>query len=81
MWMSLTRFSNVLENESGQSMAAYRVPESEVTRRLVNRNTMTGENFYGASRECERAFLMMKIDAVLTFFALEAQDQQIGFRA
>jgi hypothetical protein len=68
-----------LEKESGASLNDFRVPGSELRRRMTTKNTLTGEVSYSESPECDRAFLMMKIDATLGFFTSRAERASIGF--
>jgi hypothetical protein len=72
---------DTLEKESGQSLDAFRVPGSELRHRTTNKNTITGVAAYSESPECHRPFLMMKIDAVLGFFTIQAERKAVGFNA
>jgi len=70
-----------LEKESGQDFGDYRVPGSELRHRTTNKNTFTGEVSYSQSPECPRAFLMMKIDAILGYLTTRAEHKTMGFNA
>lgn len=73
----------VLERVSQCDLGSFRVPPEEVKPRWAGGNTLTGETWYTDEPECERSFLMMKIDGVLTFFSIVASPQKIsvGFTA
>lgn len=71
---------DTLEKECGQNLDAFRVPGSELKRRAISKNEYTGVT-YSETAEVHRPFLMMKIDAVLSFFTIERERQAIGFHA
>jgi hypothetical protein len=72
---------DALEKESGQNLDAFRVSGAELRHRMTSKNTLTSEVAYSEGPECRRPFLMMKIDAVLGFFTLQAERKSIGFSA
>lgn len=70
-----------LERESSHKLDSFRVPASEVRHRLEGKNDLTGDRFYSDNPECERAFFVMKLDAVLNFFSIQEKGKTIGFTA
>jgi hypothetical protein len=70
---------DTLKKESGQNFDDYRVPESELRRRTTSKNTLTREVSRSESPECARAFLMMKIDAILGYITTRAERKTMGF--
>ncbi len=59
----------------------FKIPESEIERRLASYNGMSGESTYSDDRYVERAFLMTKLDALLSYFSLSMDERKprIGF--
>ncbi len=72
---------DTLEKEPGQNYDVYRVPKSELRRRITNKNMLTGDVSFSESLECPRAFLMMKLDAVLNSLTISAERKSVGFNA
>jgi hypothetical protein len=65
---------DALEKEPGQNFDDYRVSAgSELRHRTTNKKMLTGEVSYSASSECPRAYLMMKIDAILGYLTIRAE--------
>lgn len=65
----------------GYSLEEFKIPESEITRRLRSYNGMTDESTYSKEKYVERPFLMTKLDALLSYFSLVVDDSKppIGF--
>ncbi len=70
---------DVLQKESGQDLGASRLPESEMRRRKTSWNTLTGDAHMSEHPECDRSFLLMKIDPLLAIFAVLAKPTELGF--
>jgi len=70
---------NTLEKESGHKLDDFRIPSSELRRRTVMSNSLTDEKVYSETPECDRDFLLLKLDAVLTFFSIQEGGKTIGF--
>jgi len=64
----------LLTQTSGLDLGNFRVPDSELKPIVTVGN-------YGTVTNCQRAFLMMKIDGVLTFFEIHSSQPKakIGF--
>lgn len=73
----------LLEDASGDDLSNFRVPAIEVHPQISSWRPMSGTVTYTQDKRCDRSFLMMKIDAVLSLFQLQASGQtsRIGFRA
>jgi len=74
---------SILEQESGTSLSGFRIPLEELKPRVTSSNYLTHETFYTDWPECDRSYLMMRIDGVLGFFEIQmsAQKTAIGFSA
>ena len=71
---------DLLKETSNLDPSGFRVPDSEVQKRITS-SSMEG-NTYSDIRYCDRAFLTMKVDAILRFFAYQMPDsskKKIGF--
>ncbi len=73
----------LLEQVSGVSLGSFWIPREELKPLVVSWNTRTGKVQYGDTLECDRAYLMMKIDGLLKFFEIQMSGQKtaIGFSA
>lgn len=68
-----------LERAANADLRRYRVPDSEL-RKVVTSSGPRGTT-YSRDRFCDRPFLMMKIDGVLTSFQLAmSEERPIGFK-
>jgi hypothetical protein len=67
--------------EAGYDLLEFRIASSDLKRRFVYGNTMTGEKQYSDNREVEHALLLMKVRGVLNYFTLSRQpsERRIGF--
>jgi hypothetical protein len=70
-----------LETESSKELEDFRVPESELRRTMRSKSPLTDQVHYTENSQCDRAFLMMKIDAVLGFFTIQSVRKAVGFKA
>jgi hypothetical protein len=70
---------DVLESESHKSLSGFRIPESELRRRVEHSNSLTGDVHYSENPECDREMFMVKVDALLTFFDIQTKGAAIGF--
>lgn len=73
---------DLLESVSGKQLQNFRVPPNELERLMATYNTETEQATYTNERYCERAMLLMKVDALLTFFAMQtntSEKRPIGF--
>ena len=68
----------MLEEETGVDLSQFRVPNSEIKPRVTSYNPRTGKS-YSQEVYCERAYLFMKIDALLNKFNIEEDGPKIGF--
>ena len=71
----------LLTHTSGLDLSNFRVPDSELKPIVTGGNYITGTVDYSEDSYCQRAFLMMKIDGVLTFFEIQSSQPKpkIGF--
>ena len=60
----------------------FRIPEREVKPILVQSNYLTEESEYSRERYVEKAYFLMKLDALLGYFTLTIDDKKprIGFK-
>ena len=72
---------DTLQRESEQDLSAFRVPASEMMKQSSGGNDISGKVYYTGRKECLRAFLMMRIDGVLGFFALSDSKTTVEFKA
>jgi|ERR1700739_4456063 hypothetical protein len=72
---------DILQQESGTSLSAFRVPANEMQRESSGGNSITGETYYTGRMVCHRTYLMMRIDGVLGFFTISSPETAIGFTA
>jgi hypothetical protein len=70
---------DILQNESGHDLSAFRVPATQMQRESSGGNYITGEVFYTGRLVCTRSYLMMRIDGVLGFFTLVSSKETVGF--
>ena len=73
---------HLLENTTGQDLAGFVVPDTEIKPRLSKISRIHGEKSYTSGRYCDRSVLLMKVDAVLLFFEIQTQPVKpsIGFK-
>ncbi len=77
---------DVLETEGRYALGNFRVPPSEIRPKVTSVRMATrrspGRVTYSKDSHCERSVLMMKIDAVLTFFEFQStpDKRHIGFK-
>lgn len=75
---------DLLESVSEKKLQNFKVPPNELERLMATYNTETGQATYTDERYCERAMLLIKVDALLTYFAMmtnTAPKRPIGFNA
>lgn len=75
---------DLLEQHSGASLGAFRIPSEQVCREVAGSVMYTGETFYTDERYCDRNYFTMKIDGVIRMFSLlldsgERGKSPIGF--
>lgn len=73
---------DLLESVSGKKLQNFRVPPNEFERLMATYDSETEQATYTDERYCERAMLLMKVDALLTYFAMitnSAPKRPIGF--
>jgi hypothetical protein len=65
----------------GRDLSEFQVPPGELRRAVENHNILSGRTTYTQDLWCERAVLMQKLDAVLTYFngLQKGQDRSVGF--
>ena len=71
----------LLTQTSGLDLGNFRIPDSELKPQVTSWNYRTGTVDYSDDNYCQRAFLMMKIDGVLTFLEIPSSQPKpkIGF--
>jgi hypothetical protein len=57
-----------IESATGTSLQEFRVPPQEMRRETTGGNYLTGEVHHSGRTVIERTRLLLKVDAVLTFF-------------
>ena len=69
-----------LERASGENLAAYRVPAGELSQDV--KAYRLGRSTRYSEPRCDRAFLLAKLDALLSYFEFREQPAKapIGFR-
>ena len=73
---------DILQRESEQDdLSAFRVPASEMMKQSSGGDDISGKVYYTGRKMCRRAFLMMRIDGVLGFFALSDSKTTVKFKA
>ena len=72
---------DILQRESEQDLSAFRVPASEMMKQSSSGDDISGKVYYTGRKMCSRAFLMMRIDGVLGFFALSDSKTTVEFKA
>ena len=72
---------NLLIQTSGLDLSNFRIPDSELKPIVTGGNYRTGTVDYSDDNYCQQAFMMMKIDGVLTFFEIQSPQPKpkIGF--
>lgn len=58
----------------------FRIPSAQMKSEFVGGNYVTGEMNYSSDKYVEREFFMTKLDAVLSFFQLNENENTIGFK-
>src|SRR3984893_17754216 len=71
---------DILHRESEQDLSAFRVPAREMMKESSG-DDISGKVYYTGRKMCRRAFLMMRIDGVLGFFALSDSKTTVKFKA
>ena len=61
---------DLLTKVSGLDLSNFRVPPSQVQPIAVAGNYLTGETDYSSDSFCDRDYLLMKVDGVLSMFEL-----------
>jgi len=69
-----------LTNIGITSIEEYKIPIQDLGNEFLGGNHMTGERRYSDEKYIERNLFLYKIDAILTFFQLEASETKMGFR-
>ena len=69
----------IREKVTGADLANFRVPASEVRRRYAGGDGIS--SWYTDFPECDRPYLMMKVDGVLTLFLIQQSSEKkvVGF--
>jgi hypothetical protein len=67
---------DILESESGQSLAHFRIPASELQCRFVFGSSEVPEATIYGEPECATDLFVAKVDAVLTFFDRKPHTRQ-----
>ena len=67
----------------GFDLEQFRIPEPELKHKAVSIDMMTGRDEYSKDRYVEKAFLLVKLDALLGYFTLVIDDKKpaIGFKS
>ena len=71
-----------MESSLGTDLSEFRIPSAEVVPHATSYNTSTGETHYSEEKYVERAFMLMKLDAVLGYFEIITSEEprRIGFK-
>jgi hypothetical protein len=69
---------SLLQQLSGVDLNSFKIPSSELQRRLTSSNYRTGKSTYTDDLYCDRAFLMMKTDGVINLFDIYLSSQKTG---
>jgi hypothetical protein len=69
----------VLERETGINLSSFRVPREEIGPKVVSSNRLERTVTYAKGNHCDRSYLLMKIERIMSFFRLEASKAAIGF--
>ena len=72
---------DTLQRESEQDLSVFRAPASEMMKQSSGGDDISGKVYYTGRKMCPRAFLMMRIDGVLGFFALSDSKTTVEFKA
>jgi len=75
----VSEFNSILEelqNNSGEDLDDFKIPDNEVRPRVTSVN-MGGKKTYSSERFCDKEFISMKIDGVLSYFTLLLQPKEI----
>lgn len=75
---------DILSKAADTDLKGFYVPRSAIVPVVRSINTRTHTRTYSSGSYCDRAILMMKVDAIITFFSLSSNDPEkpaIGFKA
>ena len=61
----------------GINVTEFRVPDSQVIRKLLSINILTGKKKYSEQNYVERPFVLTKLDAILGYFEITTSDKPI----
>jgi len=56
--------------KQGYRLSEFRVPEKEIKQKVASSNFMTGEVKYSKDKCIDRAYLLMKLDSLLSYFEI-----------
>jgi hypothetical protein len=80
----VNEYHNVLTKLEGMgiNISEFRIPDSEVTKRVTGGSYITGEKWYSDEKYVDRAYFLIKLDAVLSYFEIITSEKpkRIGFR-
>lgn len=68
-----------LAEASGKNLSSFRIPASELRRRVVHSNSVSGVTDYSKFPECDGAFFRVKLDTLLILFDIRTKGKTIGF--
>lgn len=72
-----------LEISLAIDLKSFKVPDSDLIKSVAAYNYVTGETDYRPGRWCEKSRLLLKLDAVLNYFAIlnAPKGTKIGFQS
>jgi len=76
-------FHNVLDKLQGIGIdvSEFRIPDSEIKPRAASMNYLTGEAHYTQERYVDKAYFLIQLDTVLSYFEIITSEQprKMGF--
>jgi hypothetical protein len=80
----VNEYHNILARLEGMgiNVSEFRIPDSEVVRRVTRSSYITGEKWYSDEKYVDRAYFLIKLDYVLSYFEIITSEKpkRIGFR-
>jgi hypothetical protein len=80
----INEFHSVLDRlaDIGIDVSEFRIPDSEVTPRVVSSNIFTDEKTFSEEKYVDKAYFLTKMDAILGYFEIITSEKprRIGFR-
>jgi len=79
------KFANLVNSEVdrlsrlGLEVEDFKIPANEIKSTFIGGNLVTGETHYSKEKYVEKEILLIKLDAILTYFSIENQNIKIGF--